>query len=236
MLNTIIVRFKDPQVIVYGDFNIKREEFIEKVKNKIDIRYKVHINTDTFSITRFRKIKKRIECSYIDYMITCNINCSTFNIIDPPGLSDHLALEIIIPNDELRRLLVNKEIIYSFNNCKNEKDDITRKIKDILIQNKDEVKNKIIDLVDSLRKKYKPHIKVIKGSQHWRTYFYKFIEYIKKVEGKDEITKEDKKSLIKLKKEKLINYLKLVDNEEFISILMNIKKMQLEKNLKNSLY
>ncbi len=30
VLNTIIVRYREPQIIVYGDFNIKREEFILK--------------------------------------------------------------------------------------------------------------------------------------------------------------------------------------------------------------
>ena len=56
-----------------------------------------HIKEGEFYVTRCRFLKsKKLEYNYIDYMITCNVIVSNFDIKKPPGISEHLSLNLQI--------------------------------------------------------------------------------------------------------------------------------------------
>ncbi len=99
----------------------------------------------------------RVESSYLDYFLSANVNVEEFKIEKPFTKTDHWVLKLKINEKELGTFKMNKTIVYDFKQAEEDEEviyyDFIRAI---------EKENKIramVDLVQNLRKKYKPRIK-----------------------------------------------------------------------------
>ena len=61
VLKTIVQRFKKPQIILYGDFNLRRDQFLEKVERKINDNFMAHYDKGIFNVTRDLEVQKEEE-------------------------------------------------------------------------------------------------------------------------------------------------------------------------------
>ena len=60
--------------------------------------------------------------------------------------------------------------------------------------NNDVISN-MVDYINELKKTYKPHLKVHKGSFWWQTYYVNMVSFIKEIKGSKLINKEKKQIL-----------------------------------------
>ena len=157
-LKMIKNRYKNCKLIIFGDLNINREGFKNKIENILGNEFNYHYNKNINSYTRTRLIKNEIiEKSYIDYFITSGFKNTKFDIIKPIGKSDHLSLQLLISKDETSNIIINKEIIFPFDKVEKDAEKITIKLIESL-KNDKKVKS-ICDLIKNLKKTYKIRIK-----------------------------------------------------------------------------
>ena len=100
--NSILARYKDCKLIVYGDFNLSRDDFEKKVMSRIKGKnIKAHYDKAINVFTRCRVLENgTVQSSYLDYFITVNIEVKCFSILKPIGGSDHWLLEMKIGRKE----------------------------------------------------------------------------------------------------------------------------------------
>ena len=159
-LNMIKNRYKNAKIIVYGDFNLRRDEFKNKVENILGNDFIYHYKKEEQNFTRYRIINyKNIEKSYLDYFITSGFNNTEFEINLPIGKSDHLSLELYIPKEEIGEIIIQKEIKYPYNKLIKNIEEITKSLINSL-NKKDKVKE-VVDLIRNLNNTYKPKVRKI---------------------------------------------------------------------------
>ena len=211
-LRAILDRYRDAKVVMFGDFNLKREhmkkEFLGAFKDKKII---CHMKTDTNAFTRCRKVKDTIQYNYLDYIITHGISSSEFNISKPIAKSDHLTLKLVIAKSDLGDLTVEKELKYDFNGPKKDAADISKKLVDIFTN--DNGLKKLTSMVSELRKKYGPRCKKVKKC-------YTFKEKVKSLVKEKSSWKEFGDAIRKISK------------EEYSNFMLEIADLKLKKNLK----
>jgi hypothetical protein len=131
-LRTIFDRYKDSKVVVYGDFNKKREkikkEFLDYFNDK---KLLSHVDTNANAFTKCRKVSGGIQYSYQDYIFTYSINCSGLKVCKPIAESDHMTLKLHIPDSELGNIIEKRDLNFDFNGPKNDALDISKKLIDI---------------------------------------------------------------------------------------------------------
>ena len=159
-LNMIKNRYKNAKIIVFGDFNLKRDEFKNKIENVLGKEFTYHYNKEEQNFTRYRITKNNIiEKSYLDYFITTGFKNTQFEINLPIGKSDHLSLELYISKKDIGEIIVQREIVYPYNKLINNIEDITKSLIKSL-ENKDKVKS-VVELIRQLNNNYKPRVKKI---------------------------------------------------------------------------
>jgi hypothetical protein len=158
-LRSIITRYQSASIIAFADFNINRDTFKSEIVNQFKgySNMKFHFDTAEYAFTRYRATKNRIEKSYLDYMITNNIDYYTFDIKKPIGDSDHWSLHLTIKDKSLGEFTPTKEITYNFSKVKEESEKISESFLRI-IEGENKV-NKLKNFIKSLRKDYKPRCK-----------------------------------------------------------------------------
>ena len=201
-------------------------------KEPLNNNFDFHIKEGEFYVTRCRFLKsKKLEYNYIDYMITSNVIVSNFDLKKPPGISDHFSLNLSIPISQFGRLLKNRKIVYSFVKCKNEANIIYDKLKKALLDdNKDVISNTVDNIW--IKKTYKPHLKVPKGSFWWQTYYGNIVSFIKEIKGSKLINKGKKTVLIALKKKEFGEYIEKLNKLDFVTLLNKIKILQVGRKFK----
>ena len=108
--------------------------------------------------TRYLKKKKKIEKSYLDYLITLGINNIYFNIVNESAYTDHKALKIIFVDDEKRKLDNVKGTIEPYIRVINKIDEIKNKIKEIFIDDIPDIK--LLRLIHDNKYKFKSNKKI----------------------------------------------------------------------------
>ncbi len=238
IIKYIIEKYNNVSFILYGDLNIKRKEFKSIIEDKLSNikNIKFHYKKGTFEVTRCRADSaNNINYNYIDYMISYNIEVINFNLIKPPGISDHVALQLIVGNEEFKEVSLNKQIFFSFRRCNDDKEEITNKLKKILETpniNIEEIGN----LINNLKEKYKSHVKTPKGPFQWVSYYNKLVEYINDYKNnnriKNKFNKKKEINVIKLKKKEFEKVVINFNEDEFTALLSKIKVLQLDNKFK----
>lgn len=216
--NTIVSRYKDAKVIVFGDFNLTREEFKKNV-----ITYyqgvkgiKFHIDTSLNAFTRCAIVENKVQRSYLDYMITVNMEDTDFNIKKPIGNSDHWLLELGIA-DDFGELNAAKELRYDFARAKEESGEIKENLLRVLkMPNKVEA---LVSMVRQLRDRYKPRCKKVAKSVMFRE---KITELLN-----DKETRNKKDFWGHLGK-----MIRKLSNEEYNNFMCDIENLNMKRNLK----
>ena len=211
-LRTILDRYKDKKLVVFGDFNMKRDEmkkkFIDSFKDK---KIMCHMDSGANSFTRCRKVLDSIQCSYLDYFLTYGVECSKFEIAKSIAKSDHMTLRLTIPNSELGNIVQKRELSFDFNGPKNDAADIFKRLKNIFVG--EDRLNPLIDMVKELRVKYKPRCRMVKKC-------YTFKEKVRSlVEGKADW-------------KQFGDAIRRISREQYSDFMLNIGGLKLKRNLK----
>ena len=160
-LRAILDRYKDAKVVVYGDFNIKRDkikkDFLDYFNDK---KLLSHVDTIANSFTRCRKVSGSVQYSYLDYIFTYGINCSGLKVCKPIEKSDHMTLKLDIPYSELGDIIEKRNLNFDFNGPKNDALVISKKLIDIFSRSGKACE--LIALNAEMRKKYGPRCKKVK--------------------------------------------------------------------------
>ena len=161
-------RYDKIKMIIFGDFNLTRDEYKKKVESILKGENLIHhyYNSNN-AITRIRMTQTRLERNYLDYMITEGFTNTEFNILRPFAKTDHFMLRMRIDKSECSQLKIKKEFTYCFNKALKE----SQYIKDELVKSlddEDSVKT-VTKLINSLRKRYKPTVKKAKSIFPWKS-------------------------------------------------------------------
>ncbi len=152
--------YKKCKLIIFGDFNLTRKDFKNKIESKLGKSFSYHYKTNKNNLTRMRVRKNNtIEHSYIDYFFTLGFKELKFDINLPIGKSDHLSLELYISKKEIGDFIIQKEIIWPYNNLVKESEYIAELFINIIKSD-----NKIINVINMIKylyNKFKPKIKKI---------------------------------------------------------------------------
>ena len=153
-------RYSKFSLILYGDLNMDRKNFQEKIMDRISpLGYKGHFHTGNMAYTRRQKKGETTEFSYLDYFITFNIPDAVFNISEPIGRSDHLTLNLAVETEKaLNHLCIRKVMGMDFGAPKREKNIIF----DIFIRVLDGQMN-LEEFLLLLKNRYKPRVKKFKN-------------------------------------------------------------------------
>ena len=216
-LKVILDRYVGAKVVVFGDFNLSRDEMSKKVMDPLKGRgVKLHKEDGINAFTRCRVTETRVESSYLDYFVTVNIEVDKFEVFRPFARSDHWALRLRIRKEELGDLSIKKSITYDFNKSKKDAQEIYYEFLDALCA-KDQVFS-LTDLVGRLRTKYKPRLKKKRELSFVRDKVEKFLSE-NKLRNKEEWNT-------------FTNFLKRVSNEEYNSFLYEIDNLRATKQIK----
>lgn len=211
-LRTILERFKDAKIVIFGDFNLKRnemkKEFLSDFKDKGITCY---MDTNINSFTRCRKVLETIQYNYLDYIITFGIGSSKFGISKPIAKSDHMTLKLEVANSELGDVIVKKELRYDFNGPKNDSALISKRLIEIFT-GQNGIKD-LVYLVNELREKYKPKCKKVKKC-------FTFKDIVERLISEKANWKEFGKAIRK------------ISNEEYSNFMLDIADLKIKRNLK----
>ncbi len=237
IIRLIIEKYKNPSFVLYGDLNIDRIKFKSIIEENLKCFKGVNFvyKNGTYEITRSRvDSSNNISFSYLDYIITYNMKTLYFDLEKPPGFSDHICLHLVVDEKEFRDIKVNKKLYFSFKKCKSEYVEIKDKLKKQLTSPNNSIEN-MNKFIEELKKRYRPHVKIPKGPFQWMAYynnFIKFMEIYNENKNKNYIIKKKIKNKINLKKQEFIKFINEINEIEFYGILANIKKLQIDKQLK----
>lgn len=215
-MDSILGRYKDAKIIVFGDFNLTKEEFKIEIMNYFKgvkgIKY--HIDPSINAFTRCAMLEGKVIRSYLDYMITVNIESDDFDIEKPIGNSDHWMLHLALTEKDFGQLNPVKELRYNFSKAKEDAKEIKENLVKALEQS-----NKIqavVDLVRDLRKKYRPRCKKVS----------------KNVTFREKVTNIINDESIKNKWDILGKTIRKLSNEEYNNFMCDIEKLNLKRNWK----
>ena len=106
------------------------------------------------------------------------------------------------------------------------------KLKKALLDDNNDVISNMVDYINELKKTYKPHLKVPKGSFWWQTYYGNMVSFIKEIKGSKLINKGKKTVLIALKKKEFGEYIEKLNKLDFVTLLNKIKILQVGRKFK----
>lgn len=156
-------RYVNPKIIIFGDFNMGRDELEKKVMTKIRmLNARAHYDPNPGSFTRIQKNIDKIDSSYLDYFITVNIDNPELQILKPIGRSDHLTLKLECSQENLGKPKIRKQIVYNFAQAKKDAAEIKEELLRLL--KLDSRVANITNMIKLLRHKYKPRLK---KTRHW---------------------------------------------------------------------
>ena len=214
-VNMIYNRYKNCKLIIFGDFNLTRKEFKNKIEKKLGNKFNYHYRENENNFTRYRiTYNNKIESSYIDYFITLGFDKFYFDINFPIGKSDHFSLELYIQKEETKNLIIQKEIIWPYNRIVKDSKYIANVFYNTI---KDNNINDLSKMIKSLYNKYKPKIKKMnkgciflnkidkynnefKNNQNFEN-FHKYIIHMSKIEYSSFIKMLSELNINKMKKE-----------------------------------
>ena len=77
------------------------------------------------------------------------------------------------------------------------------KLKKALLDDNNDVISNMVDYINELKKTYKPHLKVPKGSFWWQTYYGNMVSFIKEIKGSKSINKGKKNWSYSIKEKRI---------------------------------
>jgi hypothetical protein len=195
---------------------MKKEEFKKRIENNIaKYGYQVTMTSGNSDFTRHEFVKGKLIKNYIDYIIQYGIDIEEFNIRKPIGTSDHWTLEARMNKNEIdRKIVVNKEIIESFNKAKGEVNIIAKLMKDAIKD--DDRKKKVVELLTGFSKKYKMRVRRPMN-------IYNMTERIRKqlLEGKTEKAFREMKRICRN-----------ANKEQYSIFLTHLEEMKIQRRMK----
>jgi hypothetical protein len=155
-------RFKDSPIVIFGDMNYYRVIINEKFRDITRHNYKILYSDHPNAYTRYSEDINGKHYTYIDYFIVKNIKLYRMNIINSIGKSDHLTLELLIEDSDMK-VKKNRKYNIPFNRLINDSEDIYKLLK-MNLRDMDSLRNIIGDIKNSYKPipvKYKTKFKYI---------------------------------------------------------------------------
>ena len=154
-LEIIKNRYTDMKLILFGDFNMNRKDFKNKVEKHVNkLGYIGHFEKGEHCFTRYQMVEGKMKWAYIDYMITHGIENVKMTIKNNFVNSDHMSLEMIIDKDELKELQHNKEIVDPIVMVRKKSEGIAELLREAIMS--ESPMKQILQLINDLRIIIKP--------------------------------------------------------------------------------
>ena len=156
LIERINVTYIDTPIIIFGDFNYKRNEIKKRFDKLLKVDFEFVYDDDPEMYTRSQLVNGKMQQSYLDYILVKNVTGFNLTIHNPIGNSDHRCLGLYLYQNDMRIERRDiKEIKFSLINGKH-KDIGERLLK--CLKEPDRI-TKCCDLVNTLRFEF-PKMKV----------------------------------------------------------------------------
>ena len=157
-LRTICYKYNDLSLVLYGDLNMDRDQFKNKVEMPLaEMGYLSHYNKGCSAYTRYEVRLGAPVTSYIDFMITYGEKIKEFSVSKPIGRSDHLTLAVSVQKDVwLKKMSQKKVLRTNFSKVAQDCEEVTKLMEQVL--RSDDIVGKYKRLVEDLEHRYKPSV------------------------------------------------------------------------------
>ena len=179
---TIAHKYVNPSVLIFGDFNLGIADFKKKIEDKLKLfNYKCHYSKAEGAFTRIRKTLNGIEHSYLDYMITLNLEDTEMEIIKPPGHSDHLAIKMVFSNYSTGPPTIRKELSINYGKIKEDAEKIKDDLKSVF-EMKGSLASNLTNFIKLQARIYKKRVKKQRNEFFIHNKIKNYLESSKKID------------------------------------------------------
>jgi hypothetical protein len=161
VLRAIVERYANVGILVYGDFNMPRNEFEVLMADRLrPVRFMGHFQSGEGVATRIQSVAGKVQSSYLDYLVSRAVEFSHFEIKEAIGNSDHLGLKARFKLNGIK-LAVSRQLMVNFGKLRQEDESVFEDMRKALWESSP--LDGILNMYPALKDHFKPRIKKVKN-------------------------------------------------------------------------